>query len=104
MKEYVETATGEDANGVAARADPFSCNDSADIGSDVLPGAVHGRGGDRIKPFSIDHTRYSGSSPAGHLLWQCTICGDVGHIDDHPPETCQKCVDQEETVMWWTEE
>lgn len=54
--------------------------------------------------LSIQHARSGHSFGEAELVWQCTVCGEMGRIDEGLPETCPNCGTEKEALMYWTED
>ena len=54
--------------------------------------------------LSIEHARTGHTFGQGELMWRCTVCGEMGEIDEGLPETCPSCGTEKENLMYWTED
>jgi len=59
---------------------------------------------DGIEALSVEHARSGHEFGKAELMWRCTVCGEMGEIDDGLPETCPNCGTERENLMYWTED
>lgn len=59
---------------------------------------------DGVEGLSIEHSRSGHDFGEAELMWRCTVCGEMGEIDEGIPETCPNCGTEKESLMYWTED
>jgi rubrerythrin len=59
---------------------------------------------DGIEGLSVEHARSGHSFGEAELMWRCTVCGEMGAIDDGLPDRCPGCGSEKEALMYWTED
>lgn len=57
-----------------------------------------------VEGLSIEHSRSGHGFGEAELVWRCTVCGEMGEIDEGLPETCPNCGTEKEALMYWTED
>lgn len=57
-----------------------------------------------IESLSIEHSRAGHDFGEAELVWRCTVCGELGEIDEGVPGTCPGCGTERENLMYWTED
>jgi rubrerythrin len=57
-----------------------------------------------IEHLSIEHARSGHEFGEAELMWRCTVCGEMGEIDDGLPDECPNCGTEKENLMYWTED
>lgn len=96
---------GESPDGVEEnRTGSVDPDGSTDPDGVLTAGTTAERDGDDIRSFSVAHSQSGFATGRTHPMWRCTICGEVGGIDDRRPSACPNCVNEEEEVMWWIED
>ncbi|SNZ15068.1 hypothetical protein SAMN06269185_2367 [Natronoarchaeum philippinense] len=54
--------------------------------------------------LSVEHARSGQSFGEAELMWRCTVCGEMGKLDDTFPEQCPNCDAPKEDIYYWTED
>lgn len=57
-----------------------------------------------VEGLSVDHARSGHNFGEAELMWRCTVCGEMGEIDEGLPDTCPSCGTEKEDLMYWTED
>jgi len=59
---------------------------------------------DGVESLSVEHARSGHAFGEAELVWRCTVCGEMGHIQDGLPDGCPGCASDREQLMYWTED
>lgn len=57
-----------------------------------------------VARLSIEHARSGHDFGEAELVWRCTVCGELGELDEGFPDTCPNCNTEKENIMYWTED
>jgi len=57
-----------------------------------------------VEHLSVEHARSGHDFGEAELMWRCTVCGEMGEIDEGLPDTCPGCNNGKENLMYWTED
>jgi len=57
-----------------------------------------------VEGLSVEHARSGHSFGEAELMWRCTVCGEMGELDDGLPDRCPDCGSEKEALMYWTED
>jgi len=57
-----------------------------------------------VEALSVEHARSGHAFGEAELMWRCTVCGEMGVIDDGLPDRCPDCGSEKEDLMYWTED
>ncbi|MBV0925343.1 hypothetical protein KTS45_14145 [Halomicroarcula limicola] len=57
-----------------------------------------------VESLSVEHARSGHDFGEAELMWRCTVCGEMGEIDEGLPDTCPNCGSEKEALMYWTED
>ncbi|WP_135366520.1 DUF7130 family rubredoxin-like protein [Halosimplex halophilum] len=57
-----------------------------------------------VEGLSVEHARSGHSFGEAELMWRCTVCGEMGEIDEGLPDRCPGCGTEKEALMYWTED
>lgn len=101
--------TGEDEEDELAQVDfgePVFDRDGNELGTvrGFIDDGIIVTTRDGIESMSVEHVRSGHEFGAAELMWRCTVCGEMGEIDDDLPEKCPNCGSRKEELMYWTED